>query len=208
VALFQPIEGFVKVILSIFLSFLSQSTAYGFGSNSTQATLDTVATVELPRYLGKWHEIKRISNRFQDDTKDGYGACKNTIAEYAERSPGKLSVQNTCTRYNAQNKELIDIAKANGRVVEGSNGAKLKVNFTGIFLLNLFGIGDGDYWILGLGPNNNEGLYSWAVVGAPTRKFAWILSRTKMLPVIEEEKIRKVLVEKGYDPESLKSFTQ
>lgn len=188
------------------LSFLS--TAYGTGADASQNPPETVPAVEIPRYLGKWHEVMRMPNSFQDNVKDEFGVCKNTIAEYADRGNGKLSVQNTCYRYNSRNEELVDIAKAKGRVVDGSSGAKLKVNFTGIFLLNLFGIGDGDYWILGLGPTNEEDLYSWAFVGAPKRNFGWILSRTPTIAPIEMKKIEKLVVEKGYSLESLKAFTQ
>ncbi len=192
------------IYVFIFLSLLNDARATG--ADIPRDPPETVSSVEIPRYLGKWYEIKRMPNSFQDNSKDGYGVCKNTIAEYAERGQEKLSVQNTCYRYNSQNEELIDIAKAKGRVVEGSNNAKLKVNFTGIFLLNLFGIGDGDYWILGLGPVNKEGLYSWAFVGAPKRNFGWILSRTQTLAAGEEKKIEKIIIEKGYSPDSFKSF--
>jgi apolipoprotein D and lipocalin family protein len=81
------------------------------------------------------------------------------------------------------------------RVVDSSTNAKLAVTFFGPF--------EGDYWILELG---NE--YEFAVVGEPSRKFLWILSRE---PVLDEDLYQDILSrlpEKGYDPERLELVLQ
>ena len=52
----------------------------------------------------------------------------------------------------------------------------------------------GDYWIIDLGPN-----YEYAVVGHPTRKYGWILSRTKELPEDTLKGIISRLEAQGYD---------
>ncbi len=49
-------------------------------------------------------------------------------------------------------------------MVPGSDGAKLKVAFFGPFWA--------DYWVLDRADD-----YSWAIVGEPSRKYLWILSR-------------------------------
>ncbi|MCG8083844.1 MAG: lipocalin family protein, partial [Candidatus Thiodiazotropha taylori] len=36
------------------------------GCAQHQSQLKTVSSVELPRYLGKWYEIARLPNRFQN----------------------------------------------------------------------------------------------------------------------------------------------
>jgi len=52
--------------------------------------LQTVARVDLQRYLGLWHEQARYENWFQ-------GAdCLNVTAEYAFDEDGDISVVNTC----------------------------------------------------------------------------------------------------------------
>ena len=56
----------------------------------------------------------------------------------------------------------------------------------------------GDYWILGLDED-----YRYAVIGTPSRKYGWILSRT---PNMEDEDLEicfKVFEKNGY---SRKSF--
>lgn len=168
-----------------------------------------VAEVELSRYLGSWYELRRIPNSFQDNTLEGgYGVCFNTIAGYTARgnSSNKLNVTNTCYRFNSNNETYEDVARAKGEVVKNSGNAKLKVNFTGSALLDLLSFGDADYWILGLGPINSKGFYSWAFVGTPNRKFGWILSRTKTLPSSQKQVIAKLIVEQGYDPKLFKEF--
>ena len=53
--------------------------------------------------------------------------------------------------------------------------AKLKVWFFWPF--------KGDYWIIDLDPD-----YQWAVVGVPSRKYLWILSRT---PTLDGDRVRR-----------------
>lgn len=179
------------------MGLLINLSLFATGSSVTNAP-QPVANVELNRYFGSWYELVSIPNSFQDNLENGYGRCYNTIAEYAPLKREKLSVKNICYRYNEQGEGSVDVAEAIGRSVKGSGNAKLKVNFTGIALLRWAHIGDGDYWIFGLGPVNESGLYSWAFVGSPDRKFGWILSRTKTLSSGERAKINNLILEKGY----------
>ncbi len=163
--------------------------------------MPTVPSVELDSYLGLWYEIRRVENNFQDNKKKTEGVCYNTTAEYSLLPEGKIQVKNTCYR-----KTKSEIAKAKARIVKGSNNAKLKVNFTGIGFLEWLRIGDGDYWILDLGPINESGQYSWALVGEKKRKFGWILSRT---PELAEEDLSSAIetaASLGYDITKFKEF--
>ena len=170
-------------------------TLLSLGSRFAKAEIPTVERVDLAQYLGLWYEQLRIENSFQDNEVEGsVGVCRNTTAEYSTLDDGRIQVKNTCYRNTSPS---IAIAKA--RVVEGSNNAKLKVNFTGIPALEWLGIGDGDYWILALGPVNSDGLYSWALVGAPGLDFGWVLSRTPNLAVEDIEAALKVAESVGYD---------
>ncbi|NCN41154.1 hypothetical protein GW916_07875 [bacterium] len=164
----------MKVI--VFLSLVLT----GFGAGASLA-LPTVSKVNLSSYLGSWYEVFRLPNSFQDNTLlGGYGPCFNTTAKYSLLENGKIRVVNTCYRSNGS-KVMVEAAKANAKVVANSGNAKLKVNFTGIPLLEHLGIGDGDYWIIDLGPKNSKGQYSYALVGAPSYKFFWLLSRNAVV---------------------------
>lgn len=157
----------------------------------------TVERVELSKYTGLWNETYRIPNSFQDNATSSMSACYNTTAEYSPIGEGKISVTNTCNR-KADGKTTRETARAIANVVPDSGDAKLVVNFTGLALLRWLGIGDGDYWILGLGPVNSEKKYTWALVGNPTRKYGWILSRKPDLPKSELEKIFEIAEGNGY----------
>jgi apolipoprotein D and lipocalin family protein len=156
-----------------------------FGCKNYQE-METVASVNLERYVGKWYEIASYPTIFQK-------GCTNTSAEYQITDKGYVKVINRC------NKDSVDgIAKSiEGKafVVENSNNSKLKVQFFWPF--------KGDYWIIGLADD-----YSWAVVSHPNRKYLWILSRT---PVIDEsvyKKIIQLIKDKGLDTEKLKKTLQ
>lgn len=124
--------------------------------------LDTVDYVDTERYLGKWYEIARFPNRFEKN-------CEGVTAEYARRDDGLISVANIC-RKGSPNGE-VKVANGRARIVDEKTNAKLEVSFFGPFW--------GDYWVIGLKED-----YSLALVGEPSGRYLWILSRT---PTISDE---------------------
>ncbi len=112
-----------------------------------------VEKVDLPRYMGTWHEVAKFPNRFQR-------GCTCTTATYALRPDGKVAVTNRCGTADGKGKESRGWAK----VVDPLTHAKLKVTFFWPFF--------GDYWILDLDPD-----YRHVLVGSPSRKYLWILAR-------------------------------
>ncbi|MGD8944973.1 MAG: lipocalin family protein, partial [Desulfobacterales bacterium] len=80
-------------------------------------------------------------------------------------------------------------------VVDSATNAKLKVWFFWPF--------KGNYWIIDLAPD-----YQWAVVGEPSRKYLWILSRTPTMDAAVYQGILKRLPQKGYAPDKLKRTDQ
>lgn len=147
--------------------------------------LETVSKVDLHRYLGRWYEIAKYPNRFE--SKCG----SNVTANYDLRPDGKLSVVNKCMTYEGKMTESSGWAK----VVDGQTNAKLKVTFFWPFF--------GDYWILELGQN-----YEYAVVGEPSRKYLWILSRTAKMDDAVYAGITSRLAAKGYDASKLERMKQ
>ena len=126
----------------------------------------TVASVDLQQYLGTWYEIAAIPQFFEKN------CVANTTAEYSLSQNELISVVNSCERSNGK----INVVHGRAKVVDHVSNAKLKVTFVH-FLGWQFLLG-GDYWIFAIGDH-----YSYAVVGSPSRKYAWILSRTpKMTP--------------------------
>jgi apolipoprotein D and lipocalin family protein len=140
--------------------------------------LKVVPHVELKRYIGKWYEIAHLPARFQE-------GCNDTTATYTLSEDGSISVLNEC-RKDGKVKQ----AKGKAKVVDKNSGAKLKVTFFWPFY--------GDYWIINLGED-----YDYAVVGAPNRKYLWILNRTPQM----DDKLFSQLIEsaksQGFDVSNL-----
>jgi apolipoprotein D and lipocalin family protein len=143
---------------------------------------ETVERVDLERYTGRWYEIARIPNRFQDQCAGG------TTAEYSLRDDGRIGVINRCVTEDGG----IDEARGVARVVDPQTNARLEVSFVDLLGWQLFW---GDYWILGLGPE-----YQWSLVGHPQRRYGWILSRTPSIAPATRERIDDLLRANGYDP--------
>ena len=148
-------------------------------------TLETVSQVDLSRYTGIWYELARLPNRFQNQ------CVGDVTAEYRQLENGDLEVINRCLDDTGKMDEAHGIA----RIVDRSTNAKLEVSFVSFLGWRPFW---GDYWILALGDE-----YEYAVIGIPSRKYAWILSRTVKLSPDQWSHIRQVMVRAGYDPESL-----
>ncbi|HSK10503.1 MAG TPA: lipocalin family protein [Vicinamibacterales bacterium] len=124
-----------------------------------------VDSVDLDRYVGRWHEIARYPNRFQRQ-------CAGDVsATYGRREDGRIRVVNRCRTADG-----MDEAEGVARVVEGSGNARLKVRFAPAWLGFLPFVW-GDYWVIGLAED-----YRWAVVGTPDRKYLWILARDQAMP--------------------------
>ena len=146
--------------------------------------LITVSYVDLNKYTGLWYEISKIPNSFQDHC--AYG----TTAEYKIDEDGDIIVTNSC--YDEDGKP--DAAEGLAKVVDKNTNAKLEVSFFSILGIRPFW---GDYWIIGLDEN-----YQWAIVGTPSRKYGWVLSRTPSLPDETLQKIFSILKEQNYNPDS------
>ena len=154
----------------------------------TEATLPTVESVDLDRYAGTWHEIARYPNWFERD-------CVTATAEYAQLPDGKISVVNSCVKSDGE----IDVAEGKARVVEGSNGSKLKVKFAPSWVP----FAEGDYWILALEPD-----YSAALVGSPDGKYLWILARSRQIDPSVLGRLKDRATALGYDTAPLEMTVQ
>lgn len=142
--------------------------------------LRVVDHVDLNRYAGEWFEIARYPHRFQE-------GCVGSKATY-HLDDDRIVVVNEC--YEQKLTGAVRSVKGSARVVDRETNAKLKVTFFWPFT--------GDYWIIDL-----DDKYQYAVVGHPTRKYLWILSRTKEMDEIVYRDILLRLQQQGYDTAKL-----
>ncbi len=149
---------------------------------SQQDTPKTVKYVDIKKYAGLWYEIAKIPNRFQKQ------CVKGTTALYELKENGEIRVINSC--YDKDNE--LDKTEGVARIVDNKSNAKLEVSFFSILGWRPIW---GDYWIIGLDEN-----YQWAIVGTPSRKYGWILSRTSKLDETTMNKIFEILKDQGYNP--------
>jgi apolipoprotein D and lipocalin family protein len=98
------------------------SSAFALAAEGAQE-LKTVPAFDLDRYMGRWYEVARLPNRFQDD------CAGNVTATYAKQPDGGM-------------------VSATGAARQ-AGAAKLKVRFAPAWLSWLPMVW-GDYWVIDL----------------------------------------------------------
>lgn len=146
--------------------------------------LQTVASVDLKRYSGKWFEIARYPNKFQKQ------CVGNTTANYTLKSDNKIEVVNQCLKKDGTTED----AKGDARIVDKKSNSKLEVRFAPKFLSFISAVW-GDYWIIDL-----EEDYKYAVIGDPKREYFWILSREAAMNDATYQNILRRAEAKGFNP--------
>jgi apolipoprotein D and lipocalin family protein len=137
----------------IFMTFL-----FSFGQSIPKNAM-AVKPFSLEKYLGTWYEIARFDYRFEKN-------LDNVTATYSLRKDGKIKVDNKGRDYVTQKwKQSVGKAKLAGEKDE----AKLKVSFFGPFYSG--------YNVITIDAN-----YQYALVIGKSKKYMWILSRTKKIP--------------------------
>jgi apolipoprotein D and lipocalin family protein len=146
--------------------------------------LPTQDWVDLARYAGRWYEIARLPNRFQDQ-------CEGDVAAtYTLRPGGRVSVVNECRKRDGQTTRAEGVAR---RADQQGLASRLKVRFAPAALSFLPFVW-GDYWILEL-----DREYRYAVVGDPARKYLWILGRSPEMDAATYESLVAAARRMGFD---------
>lgn len=144
-----------------------------------------VATLDLARYAGTWHEIAHLPMFFQRK-------CIDTItATYTPRADGTVTVRNACRAAKG-----MDASEGVARRTDAASGA-LQVRFAPGWLAWLPMVW-ADYWVIELDPD-----YRWAVVGSPSQKYMWVLSRKPSMDATQFRAIRDRAAARGYPVDRL-----
>ena len=152
-------------------------------SAQAPAPLGTVASVDVPRYMGTWYEIAKYPNWFQKK------CASSTSAQYSLQADGQVQVLNRCKTANGEWSEALGMARQIGR----ANSPRLQVRFAPAWL-SFIPMVWGNYWIIDLDPQ-----YQWVVVSEPNREYLWILSRTPTLPTATYQSLQGKLAANGFD---------
>ena len=154
-------------------------------ANGQRTNLEVVPRVDLNRYVGRWYEIARLPNRFEKKCAD------SVTATYRLKDNGNIEVVNRCRKPSGD----YTTATGKAKIVDKTTNAKLKVTFFWPFY--------GDYWILDLGDN-----YEYAVVGAPDRKYLWILSRDRQMDESLYQSLLAKMAARGFKTEQMIKTSQ
>jgi apolipoprotein D and lipocalin family protein len=144
-------------------------------SLSVPAGIRPVTEFDVNQYLGHWHEIARLDNRFQR-------GLTQVTATYSLREDGGIRVENAGWNAQKQQRKTI-VGKA--RFVANEQVGYLKVSFWGPFY--------GSYVIFYL-----EADYSVAMVCGARKDCCWILSKNPVLPVEDLAKYLTIAGECGF----------
>ena len=75
----------------IFLHIVTVFMLFSCGKNTAINTVP-VENFNVEKYLGTWHEIARVENRFEKN-------CTNVTAKYSLGKNGKINIENKCIIY-------------------------------------------------------------------------------------------------------------
>jgi len=172
--------GFTPLASLVLIGCATRSSASG--ANRSQ----TVSSVDLKRYMGRWYIIANIP----------YFLEKNKIASfdsYTLLPDGRIENNFTFRKGSFSAPEKTRRGKA--IVVDTQTNAEWKVQFIWPF--------NSTYLVLDLDPN-----YQWAVVGTPNRKLLGVLAREPQLPDDLYARILGRLAYKDFDVAKLKKVPQ
>jgi apolipoprotein D and lipocalin family protein len=119
--------------------------------------LPTVEKLDIQRYMGTWYEIARLPNKFEK-------GLECVTATYSIKDKGKIKVVNR--GHSIEDNTKVETATGTAWVPDDDHPGRLKVTFFWPFA--------GKYYVIMLDKE-----YNYALVGDPSRKYLWILSKTK-----------------------------
>jgi apolipoprotein D and lipocalin family protein len=182
----------MKTRLAFLLLFLTVCTAQAQGQAPNTGPLKTIASLEVPRYMGTWYEIAKYPNWFQRK------CLANTQANYSLQSDGTVRVLNRCLMEGGQANEALGVA----RQIGGANSPRLQVRFAPQWL-SFIPLLWGDYWVIDLDPQ-----YQLVAVSEPRREYLWVLSRTPEIDNQAYDELLLRLVRQGFDVGKLERTPQ
>lgn len=135
------------------------------------SAMQTVDSLDIERYMGKWYEIYRLPMRAEKN-------LVNVTATYTLRKDGRVDVLNAGYKHTPGGK----YKKAKALAWRPND------DVPGALIVRFFGLFKSSYLVLALDTH-----YKWALVSTRDRDYAWILSRNPQL----EQALEKELLEKA-----------
>ena len=161
--------------MKFFLLFLIAAVVLCFGCGKRETTeIPAVKDFDINRYCGKWYEIARLPNWFEN-------GMSGVSANYSLNHNGTVKVVNSGMK-NGKIHSVTGTAELAGKTNEG----ELKVSFMWPFR--------GSYRIIKLATD-----YSVAVVCGKSYNYLWILARKPEISLADLDEILKFLQPYGFN---------
>lgn len=149
----------------------------------TSVNKETVDTLDIHRYMGKWFEIARFEHRFQHN-------LVGATIEYTLLPDSTIEVVNCgyCDDFSGAWRRARGIA----HIPDPAHPGKMKISF----FLKFYA----EYNIMEV----DEKDYSYALIGSNTSDYLWLISRTPRLAPEATRHLLHCAEERGYDVTLLK----
>ncbi len=170
-----------SLIASIFVVMLLSCA-----TSRSRPPLRTVPKLELSRFMGDWYVFAHIPYSLE---KGKVG----TLDRYAMRPDGRI--QNSFLFRRGSLDAPLEEWKGIAWVHDKASNAEWRVQFVWPFRL--------PFLVIDLDPD-----YQWAVIGYPSRKLGWVLSRKTALNDDTYRSILKRMEQQGYDASLLVKVPQ
>mgnify|MGYP003397779257 CR=1 FL=1 len=145
----------------------------------------TVASVDLPRYMGRWYIIANIPTSFEK-------GAHNSVESYALNADGTISTLFTCRKDSFEGELKTMQPKA---VVRDASNANWGVQF--VWPLRV------EHLIAYLSPD-----YSQTIIARTKRDYVWIMARGPQIPAADYRGILAFLADQGYDVDRIRQVPQ
>jgi apolipoprotein D and lipocalin family protein len=152
----------------------------------------SIASLDVPRYMGTWYEIAKFPNKFQRQ------CARHIRAQYLAQGDGTVQVLNRCLTESGEETSALGLA----RQIGPSTSPRLKVRFAPAWLSWLPQVW-GDYWVIDLDED-----YQLAAVSDPSREYLWVLSRKPTVDTNTYNALLKRLSAQGFDLTKLERSPQ
>jgi apolipoprotein D and lipocalin family protein len=154
--------------------------------------VQTIASLDVPRYMGTWFELAKFPNVFQRR------CVSNTRAVYTLNVDNTVQVLNRCRIQDGSTIEALGQAKQIGN----ATSPVLKVRFAPEWL-GWLPLVWGDYWVIDL-----DDQYQLAAVSDAKREYLWVLSRSPKIDQTRYAALLQRLKQQGFDVDKLQVTPQ
>lgn len=147
---------------------------------------ETVAKVDLQRFMGDWYVIGILPNFIEKNAANG-------IESYSLQENGRIGITYTFRKGSPDGKEKVMHPRA--KVYNKETNAEWRVQFLWPFWAA--------YLVIDLADD-----YRYTVIGVPNRKWLWIMSRTPHISQNDYSGIITRLDKAGYNTNKIKKMPQ